>query len=100
MVMTMISVTMMPIPIMCPTTMYVPPTRVISPIPRTMPCVPGIAPEPIVDYRSVYIHRFDDIVDAIDIFVTDNLYGHLVFLVFLYVYGRYILVDILCQNGL
>lgn len=84
--MVMECVAMMPIRVTCPATMCVPPTRVITPVPRTMPCVPCVAPEPIVDQRSIDVYRLYDIVRAVDIFITHYLHRDLVFLVFLDVY--------------
>ena len=48
----------------------------------------------------VDIHRLDDIVGAVDIFVSDNLDGYLVCFVFLNIYRRHILVDIFRQDSL
>ena len=90
----------MPVPIMCPTVVYIPPIRVVTPIPWTMPCKPGIAPKPVVDNRSIDIHRLDDIVGTIHILVTNYLDGHFVLLVFLYVYRGYILKYIFSQDSL
>ena len=93
-------IAVMPIPVVCPAAVCVPPTGVISPIPRTVPSVPCIAPEPIVDNRSVDIHRFDDIVGAVNILVTYYLNAYLVLLVFLNVYRGDILIDIFGENSL
>ena len=97
---TMPCVTVIPIPVSRPAMMNVPPTRPISPIPRTMPCVPCRTPEPIVYQRTVNINRFDDVIDAIYVFIADHLYGHVVTLVFLHVYRGYVLVYILCEDCL
>lgn len=95
------SVAVMPIPIMRPTVVYVPPARVISPIPRTVPCYPIRTPEPIVDNRSVHIYRFDDIVGTIHVLIAHYLHFHLVLcFVFLHIYRGYVLIDILSQNSL
>ena len=94
------SIAVMPIPVMSPAVVCVPPTRVITPVPRTMPCVPSVAPEPVVDYRSVDIYRFDDIVFAIDIFITYNLDGNIVRLVFFDIDRCNILIDIFSKNCL
>ena len=100
-VMVMESVAVMPVPVMCPAAVYVPPTRVIPPVPRTMPSVPCVAPEPIVDNGSIDIYRFDDIVRTIDVLIAYNLYADLVRgRVFLHIYRGYILEDILRQNSL
>ena len=48
----------------------------------------------------VDIHRLDDIVGAVDIFVSDNLDGYLVCFVFLNIYRRHILVDVFRQDSL
>ena len=93
-------VAVMPIPIVVPTTVSVPPAGVISPIPRTMPCVPCVAPEPIVDIRSIQIYRFDYIVGAVDILIADDLNRDFVLIVFLYIDRGYVLVDVFRQNGL
>lgn len=89
-----------PVPIVCPAVVYVPPAGIISPIPGRGPCTPSGTPEPVVDDGSVNIHRFDDIVGAVYIFVTDYLYRHLFFLVFFYIDRGYILIDVFRQNGL
>ena len=99
-VMVMIGVAVMPVPVMCPTSVNVPPTRPIVPVPRAMPGVPSIAPEPIVDNRSEYINGLYYIGLAIHILVADNLDGNLVLLIFLNVYRGYILENVLCQNSL
>ena len=94
------SIAVMPVPIMCPTIMYIPPTWPISPIPRRCPCVPSGAPEPIVYYRSIYIHRLYYIISAIYILITYYLNRHLVFFIFFHIYRRYILEDVFSQNSL
>ena len=99
-VMVMVGVAVMPIPVVCPAAVNVPPARVITPVPGTMPSVPCVAPEPIIDYRPIDIYRFDDIVRSIHVFIANNLHAYLVVLIFLYVYRGYVLIDILCQNGL
>ena len=96
----MVCIAVTPIPVMCPAAVYIPPTRVISPIPRTLPCVPVRTPKPVVDNRSIDIYRFDDIVRSIYIFVADNLNGHIVGCVFLYVYRGNVLIDILGEDSL
>ena len=96
----MVSVAVMPVPIVCPTVVNVPPTRVISPVPGRMPCVPCIAPEPIIDHRTIDIYGFDDIVRTIDVLVAYYLNGYLVIRIFLNIYRSHILVDIRCKNGL
>jgi hypothetical protein len=99
--MVMIGIATMPVPIMCPTTMCVPPTGIIAPIPRRAPCVPITSPEPIIDNRSVNIHRFDDVVGTIYILVTYHLNGNLVGrFIFLHVDRSYILVDVFRQDSL
>ncbi len=85
---------------MCPAAVYIPPARIIIPIPGRSPRVPVRAPEPVVYNRSIDIYRLDDIVGTIDVFIAHYLYSHLVFLVFLHVYRGHILVDILRQNSL
>ncbi len=65
-----------------------------------MPSEPCVTPEPIVDERTIYIHRFDNIVYTIYVLIADNLYGYIVALVFLDIYGGYILVYILCEDSL
>lgn len=78
-----------------------PPVRVIAPVPRRCPTNPERIPEPIVDVRTVDIYGFDDVVRAVDIFVTYHLRSDLTCaLVFLYIYGCHILEYILCQHGL
>ena len=93
-------IAVMPIPVVCPAAVCVPPSGVIAPVPRTCPCVPCIAPEPIVDNRSIDIYRLDDIRFTIYIFVTDNLNGYVVTLVFLYIDRGYVLIYILCEDSL
>lgn len=78
----------------------IPPTRVISPIVRTAPCVPTGAPEPIIYYRTIDVNGLDDVVGAIYILVAYYLNGNLVLLVFLYVDGRYILEDVFREDSL
>lgn len=48
----------------------------------------------------VDIHRLDDIVAAVDILISNDLYGYLVRFVFLYIYRSHILVDVFRQNSL
>lgn len=79
----------------------VPPVRVIPPVPRRSPTSPVRIPEPVVDIRTVNIHRLDDVVGAIDIFVTYHLGGYLPCrLVLLHIDGCDILEYVLCQHGL
>ena len=96
----MVCVAMTPVPIMCPTIVDVPPIRIISPIPRTIPSVPCVAPKPIVDQRSIDVNGFDDIGGTINVLITYYLYRHIVIRIFLHVYRGYVLVDILRKNGL
>lgn len=98
--MVMVSIAVVPVPVMCPTTVNVPPTRVISPIPGRMPCEPNIAPEPVIDNRTIDIHRLYDIVRSIDILVADYLNTHVVRIIFLHVYRSHILIDVLGQYSL
>ena len=100
MVMMMESVAVMPVPVMCPAVVRVPPTRVITPVPRTMPCVPCVAPKPVVDNRTVDINRFDDIVRTIYVLVTYHLNAYFVLLVFLYIDRGHVLIDIFGENSL
>lgn len=93
-------VAVMPIDIACPAATCVPPARIITPIPGTIPCVPCVAPKPIVDHRTIDIHRLYDIVRAIDVFIAYYLNGDFVLLVFLHVYGGYVLEDIFRQDSL
>lgn len=93
-------IAVMPIPIVCPTTMTVPPAGIISPVPRAVPCVPSIAPEPIVYNGPIDKYRFYYVVCTIDIFITDDLYFYLVFCIFLHVYGGYILEYVLREDSL
>lgn len=79
----MVRIAVMPIPIMCPAVVNIPPVRVISPVPRAMPSVPSVAPEPIVYQRTIDIHGFNDIVHTIDILIADYLNGYIVVRVFL-----------------
>lgn len=100
-VMVMVGIAMMPVPVMCPTAVNVPPSRVIPPVPGAVPCYPCRAPKPVVDNRSVYIYRLDDIARTVYVLVSDDLHFHIVLrFVFLYVYRGHILVDILCQDRL
>ena len=99
-VVVMIGVATMPIPVMCPASMCVPPSRPIAPVPRRMPCVPYVRPEPVVDNRTIDIYRLDHVVRTIDILVANYLNGDLVMLIFLYVYRGYVLEDILRQHRL
>jgi hypothetical protein len=94
-------IAVMPIPVVCPAAMYIPPTRIISPIPRTVPCYPSCTPEPIVYNGSVYIYRFDDIVRTIYVLIAYYLHFYLVLrFVFLYIYRGYVLIDIFRQDSL
>ena len=99
-VMVMIGVAVMPIAVICPATVYVPPSGIITPIPRRMPCVPSVTPEPVVYYRTIDINRLYDIVRTIYVLIAYYLNRHLVFLVLLHIYRCNVLVDILCQHGL
>lgn len=88
------SIAVVPIPVVCPATVNVPPTRVITPVPRRLPCVPIRTPEPVVDNRSIDVHRLDDIVGAIDVLVAYYLHFHLLLLVLLDIYRGYVLENI------
>ena len=99
-VVVMIGVAVMPVPIVCPTAMSVPPTRPIAPIPRTMPSIPCVAPEPIVDNRTVNIYRLDDIVGTIYVLIANYLNGNNIRLILLYIDRSNILIDILCEDRL
>jgi hypothetical protein len=90
----------MPVPVVCPTAMNIPPSRIISPVPRTRPAIPTRAPEPIIDNRSIDIHRLDDIVGTIDVLIAYYLNFHLILLVLLHVYRGNILEYILSQDCL
>ena len=98
--MMMVSIAAMPVPVMCPTTVSVPPSGVIPPVPGRMPSEPHIAPEPVIDHRTIHIYRLYDIVRAIDVLVAHYLNAHIVRLVFLYIYGGYVLIDILRKDSL
>ncbi len=65
-----------------------------------MPCVPCVAPEPVVYYRTVNEYRFDDVGLAVNVFIAYYLNAYLVFLVFLNVDRRNVLIDIFRQNSL
>ena len=99
-VMMMVGVATMPVPVMCPTSVCVPPTRPVTPVPRTMPSVPTRTPEPIVDNRSVNVDGLYHVVRTVHKLIADYLNGYLIFLVFLHIYRGYILEDILRQNSL
>jgi hypothetical protein len=99
-VVVMIGVATMPIPVMCPASVRVPPSRPITPVPRAVPCVPCVRPEPIVDDRTIDVNRLYHVVRTIDILVAYYLNGYLVMLVFLYIYRGYVLEDILRQHRL
>ena len=97
----MVCVAVVPVHVPCYAVVMIPPAGVIAPIPRRIPCVPCGRPKPIVDNRTVDIYGFDDVVRAVDIFVTYHLRSDLTCaLVFLYIYGCHILEYILCQHGL
>lgn len=89
-----------PIPVALPACVVVPPVRVIPPVPGAIPCYPVRTPEPIVDHRPVHVHGLDDIICTIDVLVADHLYADLARVVFLHVYGGYVLVDILGKDSL
>jgi hypothetical protein len=65
-----------------------------------MPCYPSGSPEPVIYNRTINVHRFDDIVGTIYILIADYLYRDLLILVFLNVYGSYVLVDIFGEYSL
>ena len=88
-----------PIPI-SPAVPRMPPVGIITPIPGRAPAYPIGTPKPIVDDRPVDIHRLNHVIITIDILIADNLYRHIVRLVFLDVYRRYILIDIFRQHSL
>ena len=96
----MIGVAVTPVPVICPTVVCVPPSGPVSPVPRAMPCVPIRTPEPIVYQRTVNIYRFDDVGRTIYILIAYYLNAYLIRLVFLYIDGGYVLIDIFRQNGL
>ena len=93
-------IAMMPVPVMCPAAVYVPPTRVITPVRRTLPCVPVRTPEPVVNNRSIDIYRFDNVVRSVYVLIADYLNGNIVRLIFLHINGCNILINILCEDGL
>jgi len=78
----------------------VPPTRPITPVPRRTPAHPIRSPEPIIDNGSIDIHGLNDIILAIYILVTDNLYGYVIGFVFFHVDGRNVLIDVFGEHGL
>lgn len=96
----MVCIAVVPIQVPCQAVVMIPPVGVISPVPRTIPCVPTGTPKPIVDYRTIDINRLDDIVGTIYILIADDLNRHLLRRVFLYVDRSDILVDILCEDCL
>ena len=65
-----------------------------------MPCVPGIAPKPVVYQRTIDINGFYYVVGAVNVLIAYYLNTHLLIFIFLYVDGSYILVDILGEHGL
>jgi hypothetical protein len=93
-------ITVTPVPIVCPAGVAIPPSGVISPIPRTVPSIPTIAPEPVVYHRPINIHGFNHVVRTIDVLIADNLYFDLIFGIFLHVDGCYILEYILREDRL
>jgi hypothetical protein len=99
-VVVMIGVATMPVPVMCPASVCVPPTRPVTPIPRRMPCVPCVGPEPIIDDWTIDIYRLNYVVRTVDILVADNLYGYFVLRIFLNIYRGYVLENILRQHCL
>ena len=99
-VMMMEGIAVMPVPIVGVYRMTMPPPRPVIPVPRTSPGVPAITPEPVVDNRTVNENRFYDIVRTVYIFVSDNLNGYIVGLIFLYIDRCDILVDILGEDSL
>lgn len=74
--------------------------RVVPPIVGRMPSHPSRSPEPVVDDGTVEIDRFDDVVVAIEVRVTDHLDGDRPVLFALHVDGSHVLIDVLCQHGL
>lgn len=81
--MMMVCVAVMPVPIMRPAVMAVPPTRIITPVPRRVPCNPGCAPEPVVYNRTVNVNGFYDVVRTIYVLIAYYLNSYLLLLVFL-----------------
>ena len=78
-----------------------PPIGIIAPVPRRIPAYPVRAPEPVVNKRSVDIYRFNHVVLAINVLVTDNLHGHIIRrFVLLHINRSHVLVNILRQHSL
>lgn len=93
-------IAVVPIPMMIPTRMNIPERRIVAPIVRRGPANPTRSPEPIVDDRTVDIHRLNNIVFTIDIFISHDLHLHIVRLILDDKDRCYILVDILGQDSL
>ena len=78
-----------------------PPVRIISPIPGRCPACPEGVPEPVVDVRTVDIHRLYHVVRTVYVLITDHLGGDFTCrFIFLYIYRGNILEHILCQYSL
>jgi len=99
-VMMMVSVAVMPVPVVRPAGVPTPPTRPVIPVPGAMPCVPGIAPKPVVYQRTIDINGFYYVVGTVNVLIAYYLNTHLLICIFLYVDRSYILVDIFGENGL
>ena len=94
------SIAVVPIVVVCPNRVRIPPSGIVTPIPRRCIGIPIRSPEPIVNDRLIDIYRLNNIVGSIDIFIANNLYGDFVRLVFLHIDGGNILVDVLGKDGL
>ena len=94
-------IAVVPVTIHRPAMPVVPPMGIEIPVVRRSPARPVRIPEPVVDVRTVDVHRLDNVVRAIDIFVTYHLCGDLpCSFIFLDVDGCNVLEDILCQHSL
>lgn len=91
----------LPIQVVRYTMVWTPPYWPIVPIERRMPAYPRRTPEPVINHRTIDIHRLNDIICTIYIFISYHLHCHSLRLgVFLHEYRSHILINILCQYGL
>lgn len=100
-IMIMVPIAMIPIDEWIYAIVWSPPMRIISPVVWRMPAYPCSTPKPIINERSVNIYRLNNVVGAIDIFITYYLNcNRLGSLVFLYEDRCNILIDILREHCL
>jgi len=91
----------MPIVVNHPAVVGIPVGRVVTPVIGRVPNSPTRSPEPVVDYRTGDIYRFNNIISAINILISNHLNGNLLCCrVALNKNGCHILVYVFCQYSL